>query len=98
MAAKAWGRPNPVFVLKLIGGFVDDEGFEECTGPQCDPANNGVTYDHFRPPAAHICTSTNLLDEIIITDRYDHFKSKADIYQGLGMGRARASTPELFLA
>lgn len=33
MAGKAWGRPNPVFVLKLIGGFVDDEVFEECTGP-----------------------------------------------------------------
>lgn len=33
MAAKAWGRPNPAFVLKLIGGSMDDEGFEECTGP-----------------------------------------------------------------
>lgn len=69
MAAKAWGRPNPVFVLKLIGGFADDEGFEECTGPRCDPTYNGVAYDPCGPPAAHICTSTALLDEIIITGR-----------------------------
>lgn len=66
--------------------------------PRCDPAHHGVAYDHCGPPAAHICTFTALLDEIIITDRYEYFKFKADIYQGLGMGRTPVSTPELFLA
>ena len=33
MAAEARGRPDPVFVLKLIGGSVDDGGSEECVAP-----------------------------------------------------------------
>lgn len=45
-------------------------------------AHNGVAYDHCRPPAAHICTSTALLDEIRIADRYEYLKFKADISQG----------------
>lgn len=34
-----------------------------------------------RPPVAHICTSTALLDEIIIIDRYKYLKPKADTYR-----------------
>lgn len=33
MAAEARGRPDPVFVLKLIGGSMDDGGSEECVAP-----------------------------------------------------------------
>lgn len=49
-------------------------------------------------PAVHICTSTALLDEIIITDRYEYLKSKADTYRDLGWGGLRTATPELFSA
>lgn len=33
MAAEARGKLDPVFVLKLIGGSMDDGGSEECVAP-----------------------------------------------------------------
>lgn len=51
MAAKAQERPDPVFVLKLIGDSVYDGGSEECTARPLasDPTNNGVAYNHRGP-------------------------------------------------
>lgn len=78
--------------IEINWGLMDDGDFKECTGPLCDPSNNGVAYDHRSPPKAHIYISAALLNEIIIIDRFKTFKYKG-IPKQTCVGEGLVNTP-----
>lgn len=93
MAAQARGRPNPVFVLKLIGGFADDEGFEECTGREvipCTMVSLTTTAGPQRLPSAR--PQPFSMKSESQTDR-NILKLKADISQGPVAGEGLGEHP-----